>query len=105
MRWLNPSAVLNLRNLSMALVEESATFDFDVPGELRFTRMRTFVLEIPPVLEKCLPLCARLALRPFGNQKTVAPGTTVLVSSREWIRTTPQKGLCDPWVMPTPCAV
>ncbi|MGA2821695.1 MAG: hypothetical protein ABSF61_13730 [Anaerolineales bacterium] len=43
-RWLNPSAVLNLRKPSM-------DFEIDKPGELRFTRMRTDVLEILPFLE------------------------------------------------------
>ena len=87
MRWLNPSAVLNFRKPSMALAKESETLDFDVPGELRFTPKAHSRVRNSSIFGKMsTAVCRALALRPFGDQKTVAPGTTVLVSSEEWIR-------------------
>ena len=75
MRWLNPSAVLNLRKPSMALVKESATLDFDVPGELRFIRNSSIFGKMSTAVRQ-------------ANEKPEPDGLWFDFSSGEWIRTT-----------------
>lgn len=65
MHWLNPSAVLYFRNPSMDFDMESAGFDLDEPGELWFIRNSS-------VLGKMSIAVRRVAVRPFGNEKTRA---------------------------------
>ena len=75
MRWLNPSAVLNFRKPSMALAKESETFDFDVPGELRFIRNSSIFGKMSTAVRQ-------------ANEKPEPDGLWFDFSSGEWIRTT-----------------
>ena len=75
MRWLNPSAVLNFRKPSMALAKESETFDFDVPGELRFIRNSSIFGKMSTAVRQ-------------ANKKPEPDGLWFDSSSGEWIRTT-----------------
>ena len=75
MRWLNPSAVLNLRKPSMALAKESETLDFDVPGELRFIRNSSIFGKMSTAVRQ-------------ANEKPEPDGLWFDFSSGERIRTT-----------------
>ena len=82
MRWLNPSAVLNLRKPSMALAKESETLDFDVPGELRFIRNSSIFGKMSTAARR-------------ANQKPEPDGLWFTLSSGEWIRTTDLRVMRD----------
>ena len=82
MRGLNPSAVLYFRKPSMALAKESETFDFDVPGELRFIRNSSIFGKMSTAVRQARD-CG-----PLGNEKPEPDGLWFTLSSGEWIRTT-----------------
>lgn len=86
MRWLNPSAVFNLRKPSIAFCNESWILDFDVPGELRFIRNSSIFGKISTAVRQAR-VCG-----PLGNEKPEPDGLWLLApckgfasSSGEWI--------------------
>ena len=75
MRWLSPSAVLNLRNPSIAFTKVSDTLGFDEPGELRFIRNSSIFEKMSTAVRQ-------------ANEKPEPDGLWFTLSSGEWIRTT-----------------
>ena len=73
----------------MALAKESETLDFDVPGELRFTRNSSSFGKMSTVVRQAR-VCG-----PLGNEKPEPDGLWFDFRSGEWIRTTDLRVMRD----------
>ena len=73
----------------MALAKESVTFDFDVPGELRFTPKAHMRVRNSSILGKMSTAVCR------ANEKPEPDGLWFDFSSGEWIRTTDLRVMRD----------